>query len=84
MAKFVLKNVQAAGSASFNENGDLTQPCMVYTEIQDIALQGKVLCDIVDFIVSNGIMSDSQTPIIAAWEHIKDTLAPNWVSENYS
>lgn len=84
MANFVLKNVQATGSASFNENGDLTQPCMVYTEIENIVLQGKVLCDLVEFIVPNSVMSTSDTPIIAAWDYIKDTLAPQWVVNNYS
>jgi hypothetical protein len=65
------------------ENGDTIQGCNIITKIDGISLQGKTVCDYVDFIVPNAIMVGSPTPTVAGWEYIKNTLAPQWVIDNY-
>lgn len=84
MANFVFKNVTALGAAQVLENGDLIQMCMIETAIEGISLKGKVLSDIASFNVPNSEMVGKDQPITAAWEYIKNTLAPQWVDENYS
>lgn len=84
MANFVFKNVTAMGAAQVLENGDLVQLCMVETEIKDIPLTGKVLNDVTSFTVPNTEMVGKPQPVTAAWDYIKNTLAPKWVVDNYS
>ena len=84
MATFVLKEVQAVGTASILEDGSLSQSCMVITEIQGIKVTGKTLTDVTTFEVPNAIISGKQEPLLAAWLHIKDVLAPQFVEDNYS
>ena len=84
MASFVLKNITAMGAAKVLENGDLVQSCMIETEIKDISLTGKVLTDFASFTVPNAEMVGKPQPVTAAWDYIKNTLAPQWVVDNYS
>lgn len=83
MATFALKEVQALGTASIHPDGSLTQSCMVITEILGIKTDGKTLSDLTNFEVSNDIMSGQAEPLIAAWNHIKDVLAPQFVADTY-
>jgi hypothetical protein len=84
MANFVFKEVTAVGTASLGPDGSLTQSCMVVTEIQGIKKVGKTLNDLTEFVVPNSVMSGQNEPLIAAWNHIKDILAPQFVTESYS
>lgn len=84
MANFVFKNVTANGVAQVLENGDIIQMCMVETEIQGISLVGKTLVDITSFTIPNSEMVGKPQPITAAWDYVKNTLAPQWVVDNYS
>lgn len=84
MANFVFKNVTPIGTAQVLENGDLVQPCMIDTAIENIVLQGKILNDIVSFTVPNAEMAGKPQPLTAAWDFIKDFLAPEWVAVNYA
>lgn len=84
MANFVLKNVTASGAAQVLENGDIIQMCVIETEIKGISLIGKVLIDITSLTIPNSEMVNKPQPITAAWDYIKNTLAPQWVAENYS
>lgn len=84
MASFVYKNVTAIGTAQVLENGDLVQNCMIDTAIEGIVLEGKVLNDIVEFTVPNSEIAGTPQPLTAAWDYIKDVLAPQWVANNYA
>jgi len=84
MANFVYKNVLAVGTAQVLENGDLVQSCMIDTAIEGIVLEGKILNDIVAFTVPNEEMVGKPQPLTAAWDYIKDVLAPQWVADNYA
>ena len=84
MVKFKLKNVTAMGVAQIQENGDLVQPCMLETLIEGIVLQDKTITDITSFIVPNSEMVGKPQPITAAWDYIKNILAPEWVAINYA
>lgn len=84
MASFVYKNVTAIGAAQVLENGDLVQNCMIDTAIEGIVLEGKVLNDIVEFTVPNSEIAGTPQPLTAAWDYIKDVLAPQWVADNYA
>lgn len=84
MASFVYKNVTALGTAQVLENGDLVQTCMVDTAIEGIVLENKVLNDVVEFIVPNSEIVGTPQPLTAAWDYIKDVLAPQWVADNYA
>lgn len=84
MANFVYKNIIAVGTAQILENGDLVQQCIIDTAIEDIVLQDKSLSDIVGFIVPNSEMAGKPQPLTAAWDYIKDVLAPKWVADNYA
>lgn len=84
MANFQLKEVQAVGTATIQEDGSLVQSCMVVTEIQGIKAQGKVLSDLASFEVPNSVMANQAEPLKAAWIHIKDVLAPAFVLDNYA
>jgi hypothetical protein len=84
MANFVYKNVLAVGTAQVLENGDLVQSCMIDTAIEGIVLEGKILNDIVAFTVPNEEMAGKPQPLTAAWDYIKDVLAPQWVADNYA
>lgn len=84
MVKFILKDVKAIGSAVILQDGALKQKCMIITEITDIKIEGKILMDNIDFEVPNSIMSNKSEPLIVAWDYIKNTLAPQWVVDNYS
>jgi hypothetical protein len=84
MANFVFKNVTASGAAQVLENGDIIQVCIIETEIEGIPLEGKILIDIQSLTVPNSEMVDKPQPITAAWDYIKNTLAPQWVIDNYS
>lgn len=83
MANFQLKEVQAIGTASIQADGSLTQSCMVITEIQGIKVQGKTLSDLASFEVPNSVMASQAEPLLAAWNHIKDVLAPQFVADTY-
>lgn len=84
MANFQLKEVSAAGTASVQADGSLVQSCMVVTEIQGIKAEGKVLTDLASFEVPNSVMANQAEPLKAAWSHIKDVLAPQFVLDNYA
>jgi hypothetical protein len=84
MANFVYKNVTAVGTAQVLENGDLVQSCMIDTEIEGIVLEGKILNDVIHFTVPNEEMAGKPQPLTAAWDYIKDVLAPQWVADNYA
>lgn len=84
MANFVYKNVSALGTAQVLENGDLVQNCMIDTAIEGIVLENKLLNDVVEFTVPNSEMVGKPQPLTAAWDYIKDVLAPQWVTVNYS
>jgi hypothetical protein len=84
MANFVFKNVTAIGTAQVLENGDLIQPCMIETSIEQIVLENKFLNDLVTFTIPNSEMVGKPQPITAAWDYIKNVLAPQWVVDNYS
>jgi hypothetical protein len=84
MANFVYKNVTAVGTAQILENGDLVQSCMIDTEIEGIVLEGKILNDVIHFTVPNEEMVGKPQPLTAAWDYIKDVLAPQWVADNYA
>ena len=84
MVQFILDNVIAMGSARVLENGDTIQNCNVITKIDGIVSQNKTLCDNVDFLVPNSVMVGSPYPTVAAWDYIKNTLAPEWVALNYA
>lgn len=84
MASFVYKNVNALGTAQVLENGDLVQNCMIDTAIEGIVLENKVLNDIVEFTVPNSEIVGTPQPLTAAWDYIKDVLAPQWVADNYA
>lgn len=84
MASFALKDVTAMGAAQVLENGDLVQLCMIETEIKGIPLTGKFLNDVTSFVVPNTEMVGKPQPVTAAWDYIKNTLAPQWVVDNYS
>jgi hypothetical protein len=83
MANFVYKNVTAVGTAQILENGDLIQQCIIDTTIEEIQLEGKMLNDVVEFTVPNLEMAGKPQPLTAAWEYIKNVLAPQWVEDNY-
>lgn len=83
MATFALKEVQAVGTASIQEDGSLTQSCMVITEIQEIKADGKTLSDLTSFEVPNSVMANQAEPLRAAWIHIKTVLAPEFVLDTY-
>lgn len=83
MATFVLKEVQAVGTASIQADGSLVQSCMVITEIQDIKAQGKTLNDLASFEVPNSVMANQPEPLKSAWDYIKDVLAPQFVTDTY-
>ncbi len=84
MANFTLKNVTPVGVAQIQENGDLIQPCMIETLIEGIVLQDKTITDIASFTVPNSEMAGKPQPITAAWDYIKNVLAPEWVAINYA
>ena len=84
MASFVYKNVTAVGTAQVLENGDLVQTCMIDTAIEGIVLENKVLNDVVEFTVPNSEIVGTPQPLTAAWDYIKDLLAPQWVANNYA
>lgn len=83
MATFTLKEVQAVGTASIHEDGSLVQSCMVITEILGIKTQGKTLTDLESFEVPNSVMANQAEPLKAAWDYIKDVLAPEFVVDTY-
>lgn len=84
MANFVYKNVSALGTAQVLENGDLVQNCMIDTAIEGIVLENKLLNDLVSFTVPNSEIAGTPQPLTAAWDYIKDVLAPQWVADNYA
>jgi len=84
MASFVYKNVTALGTAQVLENGDLVQNCMIDTAIEGIVLENKLLNDLVEFTVPNSEIVGTPQPLTAAWDYIKDVLAPQWVADNYA
>ena len=84
MASFVYKNVTAIGTAQVLENGDLVQNCMIDTAIEGIVLENKLLNDLVEFTVPNSKIAGTPQPLTAAWDYIKDVLAPQWVANNYA
>ena len=84
MASFVYKNVSALGTAQVLENGDLVQNCMIDTAIEGIVLENKLLNDVVEFTVPNSEIAGTPQPLTAAWDYIKDVLAPQWVANNYA
>lgn len=83
MATFTLKEVQAIGTASIHPDGSLTQSCMVVTEILGIKTDDKTLSDLASFEVPNSVMASQAEPLLAAWNHIKDVLAPQFVADTY-
>jgi hypothetical protein len=83
MITFSLYNLTAMGSAIVSENGDTLQKCIVETKIEGIISNNKILTDVIDFIVPNSVMVGSSTPTVAGWDYIKNTLAPQWVADNY-
>lgn len=84
MANFRLNNISAIGGAQIKEGGSIIQQCMLEIAIDGIALQDKKLSDIVSFEVPNAEMVGKPQPIVAAWDYIKNVLAPEWVAENYA
>ena len=83
MVNFVFKNVVAVGTAQVLENGDLVQQCVIDTAIEGIVLENKVLTDVVEFTIPNSEMFGTPQPLTAAWDYIKNVLAPQWVDDNY-
>ena len=83
MATFALKQVQAVGTATIQEDGSLVQSCMVITGIDGIKTEGKTLSDVANFEVPNSVMANQAEPLKAAWIHISDVLAPQFVADTY-
>lgn len=84
MITFVLENISAMGSAIVAENGDTLQKCIIDVKIEGIVSNDKTISTAVDFTVPNAVMVGSATPTLAGWDYIKNTLAPQWVIDNYS
>lgn len=83
MIQFTFKDAIARGPAAVAASGDVTQLCLVTTEITGAVIQGKILQDLVEFTVPNAIFTASDKPAVAAMDYINDTLAPEWVDDNY-
>ena len=79
----VLKEVQALGNANILENGNTIQRCMVTTELEGVVILGKQFNDMVEFEIPNSEMVGKDKPLLAGWEYIKNTLAPEWVANNF-
>jgi len=83
MITFEFKDAIARGSAAVAANGDVTQRCLITTEITGAVIQGKLLTDLEYLTVPNSILDGSNKPAVAAMDYINDTLAPDWVTANY-
>lgn len=79
MISFDFTDVIAEGTAIIDMNtGKVTQACTVITTINGLVKGPVKLTDSVVFEI------DAYSSIAGAWNNIKDTLAPAWVTHNYA
>lgn len=83
MIHFILESVTQI-DYSVLENGDISQICSLIVKIEGTVIKNKTIKQSVQFIVPNEIMTSSPTPALAAWKHIQEVLAPEWVAANYA
>lgn len=83
MINFIFESISSY-DYSVLENGDILYKCSLIVKIEGTVIKNKIIKNNIEFIVPNEIMTSSPTPALAAWKHVQEVLAPEWVSTNYA
>lgn len=82
---FVLVSAIARGAAAIDAaTGDVTQECLVTITVTGIEKDDVEIQDTVPFTVPNSEMTGESKPAVSAMEYINNTLAPQYVTDNYT